>query len=144
MSGFSLDDFKLLNEGTLDLKNVRGEPSGWVWTFAGPGHPKTVAADERAAKHALHVINEQEKIRVNGKRYKGSDDTLDDVRDRNIGYMIERLLGWSDGMTVDGQPFVCTPENARSILLNPGLGVYEQVNGYLTDEKSFTPRSPKP
>lgn len=143
MTDFSLDDFKLNDEGTLDLKNVRGEPSGWQWVFAGPGHPKTVAADDRASKRALALADEQEKARVNGRKYKGSGDTVEDVRDRNIGYIIERLLRWTDGMTVDGQPFACTPENARAILLNPSLGVYEQVNAYLLDEKSFTPRSPK-
>jgi hypothetical protein len=142
-SGFSLDDFKLADESDLNLRNSAGQPSGWIWTFAGPGHPKTVAADEQQTKRALAIAEEQEKARVNGRKWKGSGDTVDDVRDRNIAYIIARLLRWSDGMTVDGQPFQCTPENARAILLNPGLGVYEQVNSYLTDEKSFTPRSPK-
>lgn len=144
MTGFSLDDFKLADESDLNLRNSAGQPSGWIWWFAGPGHPKTVAADERSAKRALAIADEQERTRVNGKKYKGSGETFEDVRDRNINYIIERLLRWSDGMTVDGQSFACTPENARAILLNPSLGVYEQANGFLTDEKSFTPRSPKP
>lgn len=142
-SGFSLDDFRLADESDLNLRNSAGQPSGWIWTFAGPGHPKTVAADERQTKRALEIAEEQEKTRVNGRKWKGSGDTVEAVRDRNIAYIVERLLRWSDGMTVDGKPFPCTPDNARSILLNPGLGVYEQVNTYLTDEKAFTPRSPK-
>lgn len=143
MTGFSLDDFKLADESDLNLRNSAGQPSGWIWTFAGPGHPKTVAADERQTKRALAIADEQEKARVNGRKYKGSGDTFEEFRDRQINYMIERLLRWSDGMKVDGAPFLCTPENARTILLNAGLGVYEQVNTFLTDEKSFTPRSAK-
>lgn len=143
MTGFSLDDFKLEDEGNLDLRNKFGQPSGWVWTFGGPGHPKTVAADERLTKRALAIADDQDKARVNGRKYKGSGDTFEDFRDRQISYAIERLIRWSDGMQVDGAPFPCTPENARSILLNHQLGVYEQVQSFLQDEKSFTPRSPK-
>lgn len=143
MTGFSLDDFALENESGLDLKNKFGQPSGWVWTMAGPGHSATIAADERMAKRQLAIQEEQEKARVNGRKWKGNGDSVEDVRDRNIDYIISRLLRWTDGMTVDGAPFPCTPENARKILLNPALGVYEQVNSYLLDEKSFTPRSAK-
>lgn len=143
MTGFSLDDFKLEDEGDLDLRNKFGQPSGWVWTFGGPGHPKTVAADERQTKRALALAEDQEKSRVNGRKWKGSGDSVEEVRDRNIDYIVARLVRWNDGMTVDGEPFPCTPENARKVLLNPALGVYEQVNSYLLDEKSFTPRSPK-
>jgi len=143
MAGFNLDDFALQDESNLDLRNKFGEPSGWIWTLAGPGHPATVAADERLAKRNLAIQDEQEKARVNGRKWKGTGDSVDDVRERNIDYIVARLLRWSDGMTVEGSPFPCTPENARKVLLNPGLGVYEQVNTYLLDEKSFTPRSPK-
>lgn len=143
MAGFSLDDFALEESSDLNLKNAKGEPSGWVWTFAGPGHPSTVAADERMAKRRLAIQEEQEKARVNGRKWKGTGDTVEDERDRNIDYIVARLLRWSDGMTVNGEPFPCTPENARKVLLNPGLGVYEQVNTFLLDERSFTPRSPK-
>jgi hypothetical protein len=141
MTGISLDDFALENESDLDLRNKFGQPSGWRWTFAGPGHSATVAADERLSKRQLALQEEQEKARVNGRKWKGTGDSVDDVRDRNIDYIVARLLRWSDGMTADGAPFPCTPENAKKILLNPALGVYEQVNSYLLDEKSFTPRS---
>lgn len=143
MPGFSLDDFALENESDLNLRNKFGQPSNWIWTLAGPGHPATVAADDRQAKRQLALQEEQEKARANGRKWKGTGDTLEEVRERNIDYIVARLLRWSDGMTVDGSPFPCTPENARKVLLNPALGVYEQVNSHLLDEKSFTPRSPK-
>lgn len=143
MASISLDDFALENESDLDLRNKFGQPSGWRWTLSGPGHPATVAADERLAKRQLALQDEQEKTRVNGRKWKGTGDSVDDVRDRNIDYIVARLLRWTDGMTVEGAPFPCTPENAKKILLNPALGVYEQVNSYLLDEKSFMPRSAK-
>jgi len=143
MSGFSLDDFKLADESDLNIRNPAGQPSGWIWTFAGPGHPRTITADEQQTKRALAIAEDQEKTRVNGKKWKGSGDTVEDVRDRNISYIVARLIRWSDGMTVDGQPFACTPENARTVLLDPSFGFYEQVNAFLTDERTFTPRSPK-
>ena len=142
-NGFSLDDFTLNAEGDLDLRNKYGQSSGWVWTFAGPGHPLTIAADDRQARRALHILDEQEKSRVNGKKWKGSGDSMEDIRDRYISYIIARLIRWTDGMAVNGEPFPCTPENARTILLNQQLGVYEQVQEFLQSEKSFTPRSEK-
>jgi hypothetical protein len=143
MTSLSLDDFALANESDLNLRNSAGQPSGWTWTMAGPGHPATVAADERMAKRQLALQEDQEKARVNARKWKGSGDTVEEVRERNIDYIVARLVRWSDGITVEGAPFPCTPENARKVLLNPALGVYEQINTFLLDEKSFTPRSAK-
>ncbi len=143
MTGFSLDDFKLEDESDLNLRNKFGQPSGWIWTFAGPGHPATIAADERNAKRTLAIQEEQEKARVNGRKWKGNGDTIEDARDRNIDYIVSRVVRWTGAPTVGGDLLVYSPENVKKILLDPALGVYEQANNYLLDEKSFTPRSSK-
>jgi hypothetical protein len=143
-AGVSLADFELENEAELNLRNKFGQPSGWVWIFAGPGHPATVAADEKQTKRYLEISDEQERARVNGRKWKGSGDTVDSLRERGVDYILRRLLRWSDDMTVGGEAFPCTPENARRVLLHPGNGIYEQVNQFLLDERSFTARSPMP
>lgn len=141
---FDISALAAIDESHLDIVDSTGSKTGWVLTFSGPGHPATIEADDRMAKRQLALQEEQEKARVNGRKWKGTGDTVDDVRERNIDYIVARLLRWSDGMTVDGAPFPCTPENARKILADRRyLLVYEQANAFLLDEKSFTPRSPK-
>lgn len=140
MSGF-LDAFRKESESQFNVKNKYGEPSNWVWTFAGPGHPATVAADERLAKRNFALQEEQEKARVNGRKWKGSGDSFEEARDRNIDYIIGRLLRWTQ--PEGSEPFPCTPENARQALLDPASDIYADANSFLMDEKSFTPRSPK-
>ena len=81
---FSLDDFALENESDLNLKNKFGQPSNWIWTFAGPGHPATVAADERMAKRQLALQEEQERARVNGRKWKGTGDTVSKTRNPRL------------------------------------------------------------
>jgi hypothetical protein len=142
--GLTLADFELENEAELNLRNKFGAPSGWIWVFAGPGHPATVAADERQTKYYLNLSDEQERARINGRKWKGSGETPDTLMERRVDYILRRLLRWSDGMTIKDEPFPCTPDNARALLLNPGSGIYEQVNQFLLDERSFTARSPTP
>lgn len=139
----NLADLTLPDEAGMEVTNKHGAATGWTWFFAGPGHPATIAADERQAKRLLAVMDEQERTRVNGRKWKGTGDTPEDIRERTIEYIAARLLRWTDGMTLDGQPFPCTPENARKMLSNPALGIYEQANDFLRDERSFTKRSPQ-
>jgi hypothetical protein len=141
---FDLSALASADEADLHILHADGRKTGWVWTFAGPGHPATIAIDNE--QNARYVAREQAKERsqVNGRKWKGGDETPEELRERSINYIVARLLRWSDTV-IEGKPFPCTPENVRKILADRAFGlVYDQANGFLIDERSFTKRSPKP
>lgn len=141
---FDIAGLAAADEGELAILDGAGKPTGWVWTFAGPGHPTTVALDRESNSRFLQREQAKERAQVNNKKWKGDGETVEEVRDRNVSYIVGRLLRWSD-IQMEGKPFPCTPDNARSILSNPRFGlVFEQANEFLRDEKDFTKGSAKP
>ncbi len=143
-TGFDIAALAATDEGFLPILDGKGKPTGWIWTFAGPGHPTTVALDRESNARFLQREQAKERVRVNGKKWAGDTETVEEVRDRNIAYIVGRLLRWSD-IQMEGAPFPCTPENARRILVDPRYGlVLEQANDFLRDEKDFTKGSAKP
>ena len=118
-----------------------GQPTGWVWTFAGPGHPKAVELSNRLSKERLAKEAEQEQARVNGRKWKADTETPEDSAERNASYITARLLGWSD-VKLAGEPYPFTTENAKKLLLDPKMGMLViQALEFLTEQKSFTKRS---
>jgi len=131
------------DEGDLHILFPDGTKTGWTWTFAGPSHPKTIEINNKQS--ARYIAREQAKERAvtNGRKWKGDEETAEEVFARSVDYITDRLLRWSD-LEVDGAPFHCTPENARKVLSDRKYGlVLDQVNAFLGEEKSFTKRSPK-
>lgn len=140
---FDIAALAAADEAEMEIVDANGRKTGWVWTFAGPGHPATIAADNDQNARWLDREKAKEKAQVNGRKWKGSDETPDELRERSINYIVARLLRWSE-MTMEGAAFPCTPENARKLLSDRRYGlVYDQANGFLIDEKSFTKRSAK-
>jgi hypothetical protein len=138
---FDLADLDLVDEVDWDV-TIDGKEIGWKWTFAGPGHQKTIDQGNRIAKEAIKRQAEQEQAQVNGRKWKPEDETPEDRRTKNISLVADRLIRWTD-MKLGGEPFPFTVENARKILLDrrkPQLlqGALE----FLGNEKSFTKRSP--
>lgn len=121
-----------------------GQPTSWVWTFAGPGHPKAVELSNRLSKERLAKEAEQEQARVNGRKWKADVETPEETAERNANYIVNRLLGWTD-VKFAGQPYPFTPDNARKLLLDPKMGMLViQALEFLTEQKSFTKRSVTP
>ncbi len=140
---FDIGSLAAADEAELQILDGDGRKTGWTMTFAGPSHPVTVAIDNE--QNAMYVAREQAKdrARTNGRKWKGDDDTPEELRERAINYIATRLLRWSP-MTMDGADFPCTPENVRKLLADRRFGlVYDQANSFLIEEKSFTKRSPK-
>lgn len=140
---FDISSLAASDEADLHILDADGNRTGWVWTFAGPNHPATISADNDV--NARYVAREQAKERtiVNGRKWKGSDETPEELRQRSIDYVVARLLRWSE-MTMEGKPFPYTAENARLILSDRKYAtVYDQANGFLIEEKSFLKRSVK-
>lgn len=140
---FDISKLASADEGELNILDGDGNKTGWIWTFAGPGHPATVKID--GEQSARYIAREQakERAQVNGKKWKGGDETPEELRDRTIDYIVARLLRWTD-MEMEGAAFPCTPENARKILADRRYGlVFDQANSFLMEEKAFTKRSAK-
>ena len=63
------------------------EPTNWVITFAGPGHPKTIDLADRRARQHLREEKAKEQARVNGRKWKGDEKTPAEQRAENIEWM---------------------------------------------------------
>lgn len=116
---------------------LNGEPTTWVWTFAGPGHANTIAWTEKVSRERLTEDRQKEAAITNGKKWKPEVETTDQARDRNISWIVSRLLSWSP-VIISGQTVEFSEESARKILLDPNLPILTQAVEFLTADKSFT------
>lgn len=139
---FDIADLDASDEAQMIVQS-NGRATSWVWTFAGPGHPKAVDLSNKLSRERLHREAEQEQARVNGRKWKSDEETPDELAKRNADYIVERLLGWSP-VKFSGEDYPFTPENARKLLLDPKKGALAmQALEYLADQRSFTKRSSK-
>lgn len=136
----SLDSFADADVAEMNVV-VNGKPSGWLWSFAGPGHDKAIAQSNRLSRERLHKDKLIEQARVNGKKWVAPEDTPDGVRTTNVDFVIERLVGWSP-IRIDGKDFDFSEENARLLLSDPKrIGLLAQALEFIVSDNSFTKRS---
>jgi hypothetical protein len=118
-----------------------GKLTTWVWTFAGPGHAKAVAQSNRLSRERLHEDAQKEQARVNGKKWKASDETPDEVRKRNVSFIAERLLRWTP-IKLNGEDLPFSIENATKVLSDPRkVSLLIQALEFLNEDKSFIKRA---
>lgn len=140
ISEFDFSDFAAADTAAMTVV-VNGKLSTWVWTFAGPGHPQAVEQANRMARERLHEDRQKEAARVNGKKWKPSEQSVDESREKNINYVVERLVGWSP-VKIGGADFPFSVENARKLLIDPArVGLLAQALEFIGDDNSFTQRS---
>ena len=61
MTDFNLGLLDALDTADLEVCHpATGQPTGWVITFAGPGHPQTVAFNERQLRKRMREEREKE------------------------------------------------------------------------------------
>ena len=138
---FSLDAFEASDTGKMQVLDAAGNPTGWFWEFAGPGHPKTEAINNRFARERLHKQQQIEQAQANGRKWKADQEDPAAVRAKNIADLVERLVGWS-AVEIGGKDFPYTAENAIDFLSHPKrIGVLTQAMEFLTSERAFSPRS---
>lgn len=139
-AAFDLSDLDAQDEAVMEVL-ANGKPTGWLWTFAGPGHPKTVELSNRFARDRLRREKEQEQAQVNGKKWKAPDESPDEVLARNVSLVAARLLGWSP-IQMNGKDYPFTSENAKALLMDRRKGqLLVQALEFLGEEQSFTKRS---
>lgn len=146
--GFDLEQFDAADTATMTVY-MGGEPTKWVWLFAGPGHPQTIAISDKVSREHLHRQKMQEQAQVNNKKWKADDETPDEVMNRQAKNIIARMIDWylvdDDGNRMDeavsmsGKPFPFNEENALKILCDPRKGsIFIQAAEFFGDERSFT------
>jgi len=140
----AVDEFDITSADYRDEADmtvvIGGRLTNWTWRFAGPGHEKTVEYNERMARDRLHRSAMQEQAQVNGKKWKAPEESVDEVRSRNVEWILSRLLGWSP-VKLGGQDYPFSRDNAKALLLDPKKPFLAQAVEFLADEASFTPRS---
>lgn len=120
---------------------VTGGPTTWVWTFAGPGHPQTVEAANKAIARRLREEKLREQAQVNGRKWTAEDRTPETVRAENVRLVTDRLLGWSP-IKINGADFPFSLENATTLLSDPKMGrLFNGAIAFLGDDAAFTKRS---
>lgn len=136
----SFDDFAAADTSDMEVV-VNGRLTGWVWTFAGPGHPQTIAQNDRIARESMHEERKLREQQLNGRKVKLPEDTVDERRKKNIDHVVERLVGWS-AVKIGGADYPFTKDNARALLGDPAkVSLLTQAFEFLGNETAFTKRS---
>lgn len=138
INDFDLSQLESTDEGVLAIKDAKGKATGWLWTFYGPGHPKTVAVANRAAKRMLDEARDKEKAQVNGKKWQPDEESFAELQKRNVRNIVDRLKTFTP-VKLNGERIEFSPDKAAELLLDPRMGkLLGQVQAYLQAEESFT------
>jgi hypothetical protein len=134
---FDLSELDTGDESTLAIKDRAGKPTTWLWTFYGPGHPKTVALSNRVSKKWLDEARAKEQAQANSKKWKPEERSLDDIRNENVANILERTKDFTP-VKLNGEEIRFSPEAARRLLLDPRKGaLFTQISEFLKEEENF-------
>lgn len=134
---FDISELEAEDTAEMAVVGAQGKVSTWIWTFAGPGHPRTIAQSNRIAREELHKKRLKEQARANAKKWKEPEQSPDEVLAENIEYVMERLLGWSE-TSFKGEAFPFNEDNARKLLADRKYGaLLQQSVDFLLDDASF-------
>jgi hypothetical protein len=138
MTDFDLSAVDAQDEGKLVIKHPKTlEPTGWTWTFYGPGHATTIELSNRVAGAALKKAAARRQAQANGKKWKEDEESLDQIRVENVDNIVKRTKGFSP-IKLDGQLIEFSADAARRLLLDRKKGwLLEQITEYLRDEANF-------
>lgn len=137
----SIGGAKYYDTGILEIRHpITKALTGWKITLAGPGHPKTIALNDRELDKFLQTSKAKEMAQVNGRKWKGDDREVAEVRREFAASIAARIVDWSPVDFQDGKgPIAFSEDVAIALLLDPArLWIAPQIREYLDDEKSFT------
>ena len=138
MTDFDLSAMDAQDEGELVIRHPKTlEPTGWTWTFYGPGHPATIALSNHVAGAALKKAAARRQAQVNGKKWKEDEESLDRLRADQVDGIVTRTKGFTP-IKLDGQMIEYSAEAAKALLLDRRKGwLLEQISEYLRDKANF-------
>lgn len=139
-----LSEFLPQDEATIEMLAPGGKQTGWHVTLAGPAHPKRIAANDAAARKALHRSKEIDQAQINGRKYKVDEQSPDEVRRENVEGIVSRIVTWSP-VRIGGETYEFSDKRAVDLLLRPEMGwAVIQISEAQADESRFTKTSAKP
>jgi hypothetical protein len=138
MTEFDLSAMDARDEGELDIRHPKTDaPTGWIWTFYGPGHPATVAVANRVADAALKKAAARRQAQINGRKWKEDEESLEQLRAENVDNIIARTKGFTP-IKLDGQVIEFSADAAKRLLLDRKKGwLLDQIADYLRDQVNF-------
>jgi hypothetical protein len=138
MSEFDLSAMDAQDEGDLVIRHPKTlEPTGWTWTFYGPGHATTIELSNRVAGAALKKAAARRQAQANNRKWKEDEESLNQIRVENVDNIVTRTKGFSP-IKLDGQLIEFSADAARRLLLDRKKGwLLEQITEYLRDEANF-------
>jgi hypothetical protein len=138
MNSFDLSAVDAQDEGELLIKHPKTlEPTGWTWTFYGPGHPVTMELSNRVAGAALKKAAARRQAQANGKKWKEDEESLEQIRVENVDSIVTRTKNFTP-IKLDGQIIEYSPEAAKRLLLDRKKGwLLEQIAEFLREEANF-------
>lgn len=139
---FDIDELRATDTDDLAINHpVTNAPTSWVWTLAGPGHPRSIEAANTQAREGLRLQRLREQAIVNRKKWTEPERSPDQMREENAKSFAARVLGWTPAR-INGQDYPFSSENVTKLLLDPAYGrVYLQLLEYFGADDSFTKRS---
>jgi hypothetical protein len=144
VADFDLDSLAAIDQAELEICSRDGTPTGWKWMIAGPGHPQSIALSDRVTKENFSRHKMQEMARVNGRKWRGEDESADRVLRNAAENLADRVLGWTP-VKFNGQEYPFSRENVITLLMDPARGdtLVSQLTEFMSDERSFMKRSVK-
>jgi hypothetical protein len=96
MINFDLSVVDAQDEGELVIRHPRTlEPTGWTWTFYGPGHAATIELANRVGGAALKKAAARRQAQANGKKWKEDEQSLEEIRVENVDNIVARTKGFT-------------------------------------------------
>ncbi|MDP3417850.1 hypothetical protein [Falsiroseomonas sp.] len=144
MDSFDIADIVVEDVSTLTIRHPQtNAPTTWQMQIAGPGHPVTLALQNEVAREQLQEQRAIEQARANGRKYKAPETDPEEDRARSMNRVARRIVGWTD-VSLNGQPFPYSAENAAAIMTDPKRGwIATQVLDFFGADAAFIKRSAK-
>jgi hypothetical protein len=138
MASFDLATIDAQDEGDLVIRHPKTlEPTGWTWTFYGPGHAVTTELSNRVAGAALKKAAARRQAQINGKKWKEDEESLEQLRAEQVDGIVTRTKSFSP-IKLGDDTIEYSPDAARKLLLDRRNGwLLEQISDYLRDEANF-------
>lgn len=138
---FDLGSITAVDTVEMAVNDAAGKPTTWIWTIAGPAHPRTMELRQDENRELLEAT-----VKL---RRRAAGETIPEepirTRDENLDILARkiarRVLSWTP-VRINGEALECTPENVVKVLLDPRLvHLLGQYNAFVSADQSFMPRS---
>jgi hypothetical protein len=138
MTDFDLSDVDAQDEGELVIRHPKSlEPTGWTWTFYGPGHARTIELSNRVAAAALKKAAAKRQAQANGKKWKEDEESLEQLQTDQVENIVARLKHFTP-VRIEGQTIEFSADAAKRLLLDRRKGwLLEQIGEFLADQANF-------